>query len=183
MVKVTVGLVNQFLPKSQQMIHCSRILSLAEIQTTMASGESPAPTLPEEWTPVMDKNTERKNKKAPRKNKEQKQKKKQAKLLCRQAKHGPAWAQRDGVLPASSGSASDSPRHSSSDSHQNSQPQGIYGGGSNSYGSPGERGGHSDTESHVDSQNEPNLSGESQGGGDDDSKTEASNNEHRSDFS
>jgi hypothetical protein len=146
----------------------------------MAEGESP-PTLPEEWTTVMDRKIERKNRKAC-KNKEQKQKK-QAKLLRRQAKHGPAWAQRDSVLPTSSGSMSGSPRHSSSDSNQHSQPQGIHEGGSNSDGSPGERGGHSDTESHADTQNELNLSGESQSVGDDDTKTEVSNDGHRSDFS
>jgi hypothetical protein len=67
--------------------------------------------------------------------------------------------------------------------NQNSQPQGIYEGGSNSDGSPGKQGGHSDTESHVNSRNEPNLSDESQGGGDDDTETEVSNNGHRSDFS
>jgi hypothetical protein len=155
-------------------------LASGATQTAMARGGSP-PTLPEEWTTVMDRKIEQKNRKV-RKNKEHKQKK-QAKLLCRQAKHGPAWAQRDGVLPISSGSVSGSPRHSSSDSNQNSQPQEIYEGGSNSNESPGEQGGHSDTELHVDPQNDLNLSGGSQGGGDDDTEKEGSNDGHCLDFS
>jgi hypothetical protein len=102
----------------------------------MAEGES-SPILPEEWTTIIDRKTERKNKKAC-KNKERKQKK-QAKLLQQQARHGPAWAQQGGVLPASSGSASESPRHSSSNSNQNSQSQEIHEGGNNSNGLPSEK--------------------------------------------
>jgi hypothetical protein len=152
----------------------------AATQTAMARDGSP-PTLPEEWTTVMDRKIKRKNKKA-RKDKEHKQKK-QAKLLRWQAKHGPAWAQKDGVLPTSSGSASGSPRHSSSDSNQNSQSQEIHEGRSNSNGSPGEQSGRSDTELHANSRNDFNLSGRSQGVRDDDTKTEVSNSGHQSDFS
>jgi hypothetical protein len=47
---------------------------------------------------------------------------------------------------------------------------------------PGKRGGHSDTESRADSRNDPNLSGESQGGGDDETKTDVSKNGDQSDF-
>jgi hypothetical protein len=52
-------------------------------------------TASEEWTTILDKRIERKNKKA-HKNKE-KQQKKQAKQLRRQAKHGPAWAHQGGM--------------------------------------------------------------------------------------
>jgi hypothetical protein len=103
----------------------------------------------DEWTTVIDRKTKRKNKKA-RKNKEHKQRK-QAKLLRQQARHGPAWAQQGGVLPASSGSGSGSPRNSSSDSNQNSQTQEIHEDGSNSNGLPGEQGRNSDTESRDNS--------------------------------
>jgi hypothetical protein len=134
----------------------------------------------EEWKTIMDKRTARKNKKA-RKNKE-KQQKSQAKLLRRQAKYGPEWAQQGGILPASSGSASRSPRRSSSESKQNSQLQENSGDGSNSNGSPDARGERSDSESRADPQPDPNLSGGSQGGGDDETKTEGSNNGNQSDF-
>jgi hypothetical protein len=87
-----------------------------------------------DWTPVLDKRTERKNKKA-RKNKER-QLKKQAKHMRRLAKYEPEWAQRGGVLPNSSGYTNGSPRRNSSDSNQTSQSQEFNGGGSNSNGSP-----------------------------------------------
>jgi hypothetical protein len=139
-----------------------------------------SPIFPEEWTTVMDKRIERKNKKA-HKNKEHKQKK-QAKQLHRQAKHGPAWAQQGGVLPSSLGSANGSPQHSSSDSNQNSQSQEIHGFESNSNGLPGKQGEPSNPESRADSQLDPNLSKGSQGGGDDKTGTEASNSGNQSDF-
>jgi hypothetical protein len=125
-------------------------------------------TVSEEWTTVLDRRIKRKNKKA-HKNKE-KQQKKQAKQLRRQAKHGPAWAHQGGVLPSSSDSANGSSRHSSSDSNQNSQSQEIRGDGSNSNGSSGDQGERSDAKSRADPQSDPNLSGESQGGGDDETK-------------
>jgi hypothetical protein len=134
----------------------------------------------EEWTTILDKRIERKNKKA-RKNKE-KQQKKQAKQLRQQAKHGPAWAHQGGILPSSSDSANGSPRRSSSDSNQNSKLQEIRGDGSNSNGSPNDQGERSDSESRADPQPDPNLSGGSQGGGDDETKTEGSNNSNQSDF-
>jgi hypothetical protein len=145
----------------------------------MTEDES-SPNLPEEWTTIIDRRTERKNKKA-RKNKEHKQKK-QAKLLRRQARHGPAWAQQGGVLPASSGSASGSPKHSSSDSNQNSQSQKIHEDGNSSNGSPGDQRERSDAESRADSRTDPNRSGESQAGGDDETETEVSNDGDHSDF-
>jgi hypothetical protein len=114
----------------------------------MTEGKS-SPNLPEEWTTLIDRRTERKNKKA-RKNKEHKQKK-QAKLLRQQARHGPAWAQQGGVLPASSGSASESPKYSSSDSNQNSQSQEIHEDGNSSNGLPGDQRERSDAESRADS--------------------------------
>jgi hypothetical protein len=131
-------------------------------QTAMVRGETlpTLPTLPEGWTTVMDKKTKRKNKKAC-KNKE-KQQKKQAKLLRYQARHGPVWAHQGGVLPSSLGSASGSPRHSSSDLNQNSQLHKILEEGSNLNGSPGGQGERSNTESRADSQHDPNLSGGSQ---------------------
>jgi hypothetical protein len=137
-------------------------------------------TIPEEWTTVTDKRIERKNRKA-RKNKEHKQKK-QAKQLLRQAKHGPAWAHQGGVLPSSSDSANGSPRHSSSDSNQNSQSQEIHEDGSNSNGSPGGQGERSDSGSRADSHLDPNLSEGSQGEGDYETETEGSNSGNQSDF-
>jgi hypothetical protein len=117
-----------------------------EDDEVMAEDES-SPNPPEEWTTIIDRRTEQKNKKA-RKNKEHKQKKR-AKLLRRQARHGPAWAQQGGVLPASSDSASGSPRHSSSNSNQNSQSQETHEDGNSSNGSPGDQRGRSDGESHA----------------------------------
>jgi hypothetical protein len=128
------------------------------------AGSEPPSTPPEEWT--IDRRTERKNKKACKNN--ERQQKKQAKWLQRQARLGPSWAHQGGVLPASSGSASGSPKHSSSDSNQNSQSQEIHGDGFSSNGLPGDH--------------DPNLSGESQVGGDDETKTEASNDGNQSDF-
>jgi hypothetical protein len=144
------------------------------------TGDGPTLNSPEEWTTIIDRKLEQKNRKA-RKNKEHKQKK-QAKLLRRQARHGPAWAQQGGVLPASSGSGSGSPKHSSSDSTQNSQLQEIRGDESNSNGSPGEPGERSNPESRASFQPDPNLSKGSQGGGDDETKTEGSNSGNQLDF-
>jgi hypothetical protein len=134
----------------------------------------------EQWQTILDKRTAKKNKKA-RKNKE-KQLNEQAKLLRRQAKYGPEWAQKGGILPASSGSASTSPRRSSSDSNQNSQSPENSGGDGNSNGSPGDPREPSDPESPAEPSSDPNPSGESQGGGDDETKTEGSNNGDQSDF-
>jgi hypothetical protein len=73
-------------------------------------------------------------------------------------------------------------RHSSSDSNQNSQSQEIHEDGNGSNGLPSDQRERSDVESRADSQNDPNLSGESQAGGDDETKTEVSNDGDQSDF-